>query len=116
MTNMLYLEREQDRNDINLQLDRSDLRDPVGCLQQSRVIGASCGLLVIDDQSLVHVVLGEGGRLLLSAALQEGTERMPYSPFLSFNSTNQYFFLFYSQRMHVKGVRHFNDQPALQPH
>lgn len=29
---MLYLQREQDRNDVDLQLDRSDLCDPVGCL------------------------------------------------------------------------------------
>lgn len=74
----LYLEREQARDDINLQLDRSNLCDSIGCLQQNRVVGASFSLLIVDHQSLVEVLLCEGGCWLLSEALQDGKVQTNY--------------------------------------
>lgn len=60
MVGRAYLQGEQRWNDVQLQPDGADLCDPVGGLQQQRVVG-SWRLLLVEDLPLVDVLLGERG-------------------------------------------------------
>lgn len=76
---MLYLKRDMFWNDVNLQHDGSNLSHAVGRLQQNGVISASSSPLMVDDQSLVHVTLGEGAGLLGVKGLQKKRTEMQLS-------------------------------------
>lgn len=68
---VMYLQREQHRDNVKVHPEGSDLCDPVGCLQQHRVIDAPYSLLMVEDPPLVEVLLGEGVCHLCANTLEQ---------------------------------------------
>lgn len=66
-----YLQREQHRDDVKVHPEGSNLCDPVGCLQQHRVVGAPYSLLMVEDPPLVELLLAKGICRLRAGTLEQ---------------------------------------------